>query len=239
MASPLLVFDLDGTLADTAPDLLATLDAVLPRHGFEAANGAVVREGVGHGARYLIEYALARQAAAAEEAAIEAIHRDFLDYYAEHVCVSSRLFPGTAELLDRFEAGGWSFAVCTNKPVGLSEPLLRKLGIAGRFRAIRGGDSFPYRKPHPGHLLDTIAAAGGAPDQAIMVGDSRTDLDAARAAGVPMIGVTFGYTTVPMADLKPDLLVESFDDVLPADAAELLARAQGSVARPSPASATP
>jgi len=239
MTAPLLVFDLDGTLADTAPDLLATLDAVLPRHGFRPANGAVVRDGVGHGARHLIEHALAQQGKTLDDASIDAIFRDFLAYYEDNICVGSRLFPGAADLLDRFAAEGWAFAICTNKPVKLSELLLQKLGVAERFAAIRGGDSFPYKKPHPAHLLDTIAAASGSPDAAIMVGDSKTDLDAARAARIPMIGVTFGYTTVKMEALRPDLLVESFDAILPADAARLLAPPAGEPARQPPATATP
>jgi phosphoglycolate phosphatase len=240
MPKPLLVFDLDGTLADTAPDLIATLDAVLPRHGFERPTAADFREGVGHGARALIEYALKVQGTEIDAPRLDAILADYLAYYEENICVGTGLFPGALDLLDRFEAKGWGFAVCTNKPERMSELLLSRLGVRERFAAIKGGDSFPYRKPDPAHLLDTITAAGGVRDEAILIGDSRTDLDTARNARVPFIGVTFGYTPVPMAALQPDLLAESFDAILPEAAARLLDKA-GRAARlaRSPAPAAP
>ncbi len=240
MPKPLLVFDLDGTLADTAPDLLATLDEVLPRHGFRGDIDADFREGIGHGARSLIEYALIRQGIRVDAAKLDQLYADFLGHYAANICVKTRLFPGAIALLDRFAKSGWAFAVCTNKPIRMSELLLERLGIAERFAAIKGGDSFPYKKPHPAHLLDTIAAASGAREQSVMVGDSRTDLDTARAADVPFIGVTFGYTPVPMAALRPDALVESFDAIIPAETALLLDSHSGAARpAPSPASAAP
>jgi phosphoglycolate phosphatase len=239
MTSPLLVFDLDGTLADTAPDLLATLDVVLPRHGFRGGFDADFREGIGHGARSLIEYALARQGVALDARRLDAIFADFLCHYEANICVKTRLFPGVLALLDRFERSGWAFAVCTNKPVRMSEILLEKLGVGKRFATIKGGDSFPHKKPDPAHLLDTIAAAEGSREKSIMVGDSRTDLDAARGAGVPIIGVTFGYTTIPMAELDPDLLVDTFDAIVPEAAAGLLGVRSDARGVPSPAPAAP
>jgi phosphoglycolate phosphatase len=237
MPAPLLVFDLDGTLADTAPDLLAALDWVLPRYGFRAATDEDFRNGIGQGALSLIEHAIACQGAAIDKPTLSAAFKEFLGYYEANICVGTQLFPGAAALLDRFEAAGWAFAVCTNKPAAMSELLLRKLGVAERFAAIKGGDSFAHRKPDPAHLLDTIVAASGAREHAIMVGDSRTDLDTARGAAVPMIGVTFGYTPVPMRDLGPDLLVESFDAIQPAAAESLLA--SRATARQAPAPAAP
>ncbi len=223
MHTPLLVFDLDGTLADSAPDLLATLDVVLPRNGFRIASDASLRNGIGHGARHLIEFALKRQGVAIDTPTIDAIHRDFLEYYEANISVGTRLYPGTLALLDRFAAAGWRFAVCTNKPERMSRLLLRDLGVLDRFAAICGGDTFAQKKPHPAHLLETIAAASGAPDAAVMVGDSRTDVDTARAAAIPCVGVTFGYTPVPMAELRPDLLLDSYDALKPEDGNELLA----------------
>jgi phosphoglycolate phosphatase len=216
MAPPLLVFDLDGTHVDSAPDLLATLDVILPRHGFAIASDPALRDGIGQGARHLIEFALRRHGISVTVATIDALHRDFLAHYEANICVGTRLYPGTLALLDRFAAAGWSFALCTNKPEGLSRRLLQELRVAGRFAAICGGDTFAHRKPDPRHLLDTIAAVSGRPDEAIMVGDSRTDLDTARAAGIRFVGVTFGYTPVPMAELRPDLLIDSYDALLPA-----------------------
>jgi phosphoglycolate phosphatase len=222
MDSPLLVFDLDGTLVDSAPDLIATLGAILPRFGFAADRDPSLRDGIGHGARHLIEYALHRQRAEVDTETLDAMHGAFIEHYEANICVETRLNPGLPDLLDRFAAAGWIFAVCTNKLEGLSRLVLRELGVEDRFVAVCGGDSFTHRKPDPAHLLDTVAAAGGRPDRAIMIGDSRTDLDTARAASVPVIGVTFGYTPVPMMELRPDLLIESFDDFGLRDADALL-----------------
>jgi phosphoglycolate phosphatase len=224
MVASLLVFDLDGTLVDSAPDLLATLDAVLPRYGFEPLADPTMRDGIGHGARHLIEFGLHRQRAEVDEATLERMHKDFLDHYESNICVESRLYPGVVALLDRFAAAGWRFAVCTNKLEGLSRHVLAALGIEARFAAIGGGDTFVTRKPHPAHLLQTIAAAGGSRTSSVMVGDSRPDVDTARSAGVPMIGVSYGYTPVPMAELGPDLLIDSFEDLTPAAAERLMSR---------------
>jgi phosphoglycolate phosphatase len=233
MADSLLVFDLDGTLVDSAPDLLATLDAILPHHGFKAPRDPRMREGIGHGARHLIEYALHQQQVTVDEPRLHAMHQDFLVYYEANICVESRLYPGAVALLDRFAAAGFTFAVCTNKLEGLSRQVLEALNVEDRFAAICGGDTFANRKPHPGHLLQTISAAGGAPHGAVMVGDSRADVDTARSARVPIIGVTYGYTPVPMADLAPDLLLDSFDDFTPSLVEALLRGAPRRSRRPA------
>jgi phosphoglycolate phosphatase len=231
MAAPLLVFDLDGTLVDSAPDLLATLQAVLARQGFRRDDDPSLRDGIGHGARHLIEYALHRQCAEVDGAQIDALHRDFLVHYEANICAGTRPYPGLIELLDRFAAAGWIFAVCTNKLEGLSRLLLSELGLERRFAAICGGDSFAARKPDPTHLMQTIAAASGTPDAAIMVGDSRTDLDTARSAGMPFVGVSFGYTPVPMAELGPDVLIDAYDELSLERAASLIDGASAPHAR--------
>ncbi|MYZ47453.1 phosphoglycolate phosphatase [Propylenella binzhouense] len=223
MPDSLLVFDLDGTLVDTAPDLLAALDAVLREHGFPPA-GPSARDGIGHGARHLIEVALHRQGTVASSALLDRMHADFLRHYSAHICDGSRPYPGALEALDALEAAGWRFAICTNKLEGLSRELLTTLGIAERFLAICGADTFEMRKPHPGHLLRTIARAGGDPDRAVMVGDSRTDVETARAAGIPFVGVSFGYTPVPMAELVPDLVIDRYDALTAGVLDGLLAR---------------
>lgn len=215
MQGPLLVFDLDGTLVDSAPDLLATLDAVLVQHGFPALADRNTRTGIGHGARYLIEYGLQRNGIVVDTPKLDRMHRDFLAYYEANICVESQLYPGTVALLDRFASAGWRLAVCTNKLECLSRQVLAALAIETRFAAICGGDTFANRKPHPGHLLHTVAVAGGLRERSIMVGDSATDLDTARAARVPFVGMTYGYTPVPMAELGPDLLLDSFDEMSP------------------------
>ncbi len=209
MRDSLIVFDLDGTLVDTAPDLLAALDAVLVAHGFPKADPSA-RDGIGHGARHLIEVALQKQDVVPSAALLDRMHAGFLDHYSEHICEGSRPYPGVLERLDALAVAGWDFAICTNKLEGLSRRLLDTLSLTARFRAICGADTFDVRKPHPGHLLRTVALAGGQPERAIMVGDSRTDVETARAAGIPVVGVSFGYTTVPMAELVPDLLLEDY-----------------------------
>jgi phosphoglycolate phosphatase len=222
MAESLLVFDLDGTLVDSAPDLLATLDAILPRHGFRPLCDRTLRDGIGHGARHLIQFALHRQRREADEATLDRMHRDFIEHYEANICVESRLYPGVEALLDRFASTGWSFAVCTNKLEFLSRQVLAALGIARRFAAIGGGDTFANRKPHPAHLLHTIASAFGSPQRSVMVGDSRPDLDVARAAGVPFVGVTFGYSPAPMAEMGPDILIDRYDALRPGDVEALI-----------------
>jgi phosphoglycolate phosphatase len=222
MPAPLLVFDLDGTLADTAPDLLATLRAVLAKYGYPTDPDPGLRDGIGHGARFLIEHALKKRGADVSSAILDAMHRDFLDHYESNICVETCLFPGVAELLQRFGAAGWNFAVCTNKPESFSRLLLEGLGLDRHFAAICGGDTFAFRKPHPAHLIGTIQAAGGRPEAAVMIGDSRTDADAARNAGIPFAGVTFGYTPTPMAELGPDLLLHSYDEFTISAARRLL-----------------
>jgi phosphoglycolate phosphatase len=238
MAAPLLVFDLDGTLVDTAPDLLATLDAVLPRHGFAAAADPDLRNAIGHGARRLIEEALSHQKVKLAEHALDALFRDFLIHYEANICLGSRLYPGVEALLERFAEAGWRFAVCTNKKERLSRLLLQALGVAERFSAICGGDTFGSCKPDPAHLFGAIAAAGGTPERTVMAGDSRTDRDTAERAGVAFVGVTFGYTTIPMADLRPDLLIEDFG-ALTVEAAERLLTHKGRAAPGALAASAP
>ena len=224
MAPPLLVFDLDGTLVDSATDLLATLDVVLTTHGFRKVDPASARNGIGYGARHLIEFGLQTQGKSVPAPQLDRMHRDFLDYYESHIADFTRPYHGAVELLDRFAAADWAFAICTNKVEALSRQVLAAIGFADRFAAVCGGDTFPTRKPHPGHVLRTIAAAGGSPATSIMVGDSSADVDAARAAGIPVIGVTFGYSPVPMASLAPDVLIHDFHDLSVTCAAALFAR---------------
>jgi phosphoglycolate phosphatase len=223
LPAPLIVFDLDGTLIDSAPDLLGTLAIVLDRHGFDAMPDPSLRAGIGHGARHLIEYSLHQQKIALEPRKLDRIHGDFLAHYEANIAVHTRPYPGLVAALDRLAAAGFVSAVCTNKPEGLSRRVLSELGLADRFAAICGGDTFASRKPDPRHLISTIAAAKASAERTIMVGDSRTDLDTARPAGVPFIGVSFGYTPVPMAELQPDLLIQSFSE-LTADAVLQLLR---------------
>ncbi len=218
----LMVFDLDGTLVDTAADLGASLDAALAVQGQPPSDLESARRWIGHGARQMIRNALTERKIAFDEAFVETMFRDFLVHYQANISRYSRPFPALLEALDRLAEAGWTFAVCSNKQERLCRQLLDELAMSDRFAAIAGGDTFGVSKPDPGHLLGTIEAAAGSRDLAIMVGDASTDVDAARAASIPVIGVTFGYTPVPMADLAPDILLESFTDLTPANADRLL-----------------
>jgi phosphoglycolate phosphatase len=210
---PLLVFDLDGTLADTAGDLVATLNAILQREGYSGIAAAEARAMVGGGARLLIQRGLSANGANVSDARLDELFVDFLAHYEDHIADETILFPGVFEALDRFETAGWAFAVCTNKIEYPSVLLLNALGIADRFKAICGKDTFAVSKPDGGAVLQTIARANGDHRRAIMVGDSKTDIDAARNAGIPVVAVDFGYTDQPVANFKPDRIISHFDEL--------------------------
>lgn len=211
--SPIVVFDLDGTLADTAPDLIATLNVILAREDLPPVPIENAREMIGAGARALVErgFEAARRELSPEKS--DALFRDFLAHYAENLSVETSLFPNVVAALDRLEERGFRLAVCTNKVEGLSRRLLADLGVTGRFAAICGRDTFPYSKPDARHLTLTIEAAGGDPRCAVMVGDSRTDISTAKAARIPVVAVTFGYTDTPVRELGPDIVIEDFADL--------------------------
>ena len=210
-----VVFDLDGTLVDTAPDLCAALNHALGTLGRPPVPPADVRHMVGLGARKLIERGLAASGDASPER-VESAVPAFLAYYADHIADGSRPFPGVEAALDALADAGCRLAICTNKPVGLSRALVTALGWDSRFAANLGFDSVPAPKPDPGHLFATIAAAGGDRAAAAFVGDSITDTDTARAAGIPVIAVSFGFADRPVAELGADRVIDHYDELLPA-----------------------
>jgi len=217
--SPLLVFDLDGTLADTAPDLVATLNFILAREGLHTIALPDARPMVGGGTRALIERGLAANAVEASGSRIDAMLADFMAHYEARIAENTVLFPGVTDALGRFEAAGFGCAVCTNKHEHASTLLLRALGVKTRFRAICGKDTFGVSKPDGEALLRTIARAGGDPDRALMIGDSKTDIDTARNAGVPVVAVNFGYSKEPIDSLAPDQVIGHYDELWNAVAA--------------------
>ena len=202
-----VVFDLDGTLVDTAPDLIAALNYVLDREGLPPVPLKSARNMIGAGARKLIERGLEVDGHAMSSADIDRLMKDFIAYYADHIADASRPFEGLETALDDLEAQGFRFAVCTNKLEWLSKLLLDKLDLSRRFAAICGADTFGVAKPDPTILRETVALAGGNLASAIMVGDAGPDVGVARRAGIPVIGVEFGYTDVPIPELKPDRLI--------------------------------
>jgi phosphoglycolate phosphatase len=219
-----VVFDLDGTLVDTAPDLINALNFILDREGLPPVPLQSARNMIGAGARKLIErgFELEGRAAGAED--ITRLTGDFIDYYAAHIADMSRPFEGVEGALDDLEALGYRFAVCTNKLEWLSKLLLDKLGLSPRFSAICGADTFGISKPDPAILQQTVARAGGGLSAAIMVGDAGPDIGVARRAGVPVIGVEFGYAEVPIAELKPDRLINHMRELPAAVEALILQR---------------
>ncbi|WP_026608163.1 HAD-IA family hydrolase [Methylocapsa acidiphila] len=210
---PLLVFDLDGTLADTACDLVATLNAILAGEGLSGLGFDEARAMVGAGARTLIQRGLAAHGVKVSDSRLDQLFEAFLAHYEQHIADATVLFPGVAEALDRFEAAGWAFAVCTNKIEYPSVLLLSALGVADRFRAICGKNTFAVSKPDGGALLKTIERAGGDRSRAVMVGDSKTDIDTARNANVPVVAVDFGYTDKPIGLFAPDRIISHYDEL--------------------------
>ena len=219
--APIVVFDLDGTLVDTAPDLISALNHVLDREGLPPIPLHAARNMIGAGARKMIERGLELEGRVMTVKDIDRLTADFIGYYAEHIADASRPFEGLESALDDLSASGCRLAVCTNKLEWLSKRLLDRLGLSPRFAAICGADTFGVSKPDPVILRQTIARAGGELASAIMVGDAGTDVGVARRAGVPVIGVTFGYTDVPIAELRPDRLIDHMSK-LPAAVHELV-----------------
>jgi phosphoglycolate phosphatase len=223
MSSPgIVVFDLDGTLVDTAPDLISALNYVLDREGMSPVPLQSARTMIGAGARRMIERALELEGRQVSTDDISRLTKDFIDYYAAHIANESRPFEGLESALDELAARGFRFAVCTNKLEFLSKLLLDELGLSPRFAAICGADTFGVSKPDPAILRQTVVRAGGQLSSAVMVGDAGPDVGVARRAGIPVIGVEFGYTEIPIAELKPDRLIGHMSE-LPA-AIESLAR---------------
>lgn len=214
--APILVFDLDGTLADTARDLIGTLNVLLAREGLPTVAPSAARSLVGAGARALIERGFALNGAPLPPERVDPLVQDFLAHYEAHIADESELFPGARAALERFSAAGFRLAVCTNKPERLARILLEKLDAADHFAAICGRGTFPMHKPDPRTLMLTIDAAGGDPRRALMVGDSKTDIDTARNAGAPVVAVDFGYTETPVSALSPDRVISHFDELWPA-----------------------
>ena len=204
LESATIVFDLDGTLVDTAPDLTNALNHALTLHGHRPVEAARVREAVGRGALAMIREALGA------EPDTQPILDDFLVHYEANIAAESRPFPGAVATLERLTARGARLAVCTNKRAHLANLLLEALGMHHHFAAIAGRDTFEMSKPDPGHLLGTIAASGGDRTQAVMVGDSAVDIQAAQGADIPSILVSFGYSPPPPEGPRPSAVIDGF-----------------------------
>lgn len=209
-----LVFDLDGTLVDTAPDLLRALNHVLDGAGSPAVAAAHIRPYISFGARRMIVEGLAAYGKSFGDDEIDRLFAQFLDHYGDNIAVESAPYPNVIEALDAAAGAGARLGVCTNKSEALSRALLTQLGLHDRFGAIVGRDTLDVYKPDPLHLTETIARAGGVTDRAVMIGDSPTDVATARAAGLPVVAVSFGYSEIPPESLGADVVIDDYVELM-------------------------
>ena len=217
-----VVFDLDGTLADTSADLIAAANACFRARGL----GDLLDPGADaltafHGGRAMLRLGYGRVGHPEAEALTEADYAPLLAHYGANICESSRLYPGAAEAVEALRSAGFATAICTNKPEGLARRLVADLGIAGLFDALIGADTLPVRKPDPAPYAAAVAGAGGSVARSLLVGDTATDRETARAAGVPCVLVTFGPEGTGIARLAPEALLDYYRD-LPALSARLI-----------------
>lgn len=220
MSKPIVVFDLDGTLAQTASDLLDSLNFCLKENGYKTANLNDLHQFLGQGGRVMIKRALNDQNV--EDALLDRMVAQFLKHYKAHIPGKTSYFPGVAQALLRLTQAGFLTAICTNKFEDAAKRIIAAIDPNNNYSAICGGDSFAWRKPDGRHILATIALAQGDARQAIMVGDSQADINAAKSANIPVIAVDFGYTDVPVAQLSPDYIISHFDDLTPELVGQLL-----------------
>lgn len=224
MPAPLAIFDLDGTLIDTAPDLIASLNHAIAPVGLAPYGVEDTKTLVGRGVRVMIERAFEHRDRSLDEDTFDACFERFSEHYRAGIPGESHPYPGIVAALDRLKSAGFDLAVCTNKRESFTMPLLDALDLTGYFTAITGGDTFAFRKPDPRHVLETIARASGDVANAVMVGDSSNDIDAGKGAGAATIAVTFGYADRPVADMAADRMISHFDELTPDLARAVIAR---------------
>ena len=212
-AKPLVVFDLDGTMINTAPDLIDSLNDTIALRDLAPVTFDDLTHLVGQGARVMIRRAFNLREVPVDDAEVERLLEHFLDHYLAHMPGKSEIYEGLGACFDRLEEAGMNLAVCTNKLEQLALPLLDRMQLTERFVAITCGDTFAVRKPDARHLLGTIERAGGDPAKSILIGDSVNDIMAAKNAGVGSVGVTFGYSDVPIADLQPTRIIGHFSEL--------------------------
>jgi len=218
-----IAFDLDGTLVDTAPDLLGSLNLILEEEGLPPAPENSSRRLVGHGAKALLQHGFDHARREWEDDHEKALIERFVNAYVQRITAESRPYPGVEEALDALSRSAAKLVVCTNKRTDLSIMVLEALGLSRRFEVIIGADLAPAPKPDPRHLLLAIRTVGGRADRALMVGDSRNDIEAARNAGVASVAVSFGYCDGPVEAFQADAVIKQFAE-LPGVASKLLRR---------------
>jgi phosphoglycolate phosphatase len=224
-----VIFDLDGTLVDSAPDLADALDTVLVEQGLAPAGLEGTRALIGHGIAALVRGALVQRGCEPGEAEFSAILERFLHIYGEQLSAKTQAYPGAAKVLAELRRAGWRLVVCTNKREAFSRKILEDLGLLSEFDVIAGPDTFGVAKPDPAHLTRTLLQG---PHLAIVVGDSAVDVAAARAAGLPVIAVAWGYARGPADELGADEVADSFEQV-PAMVEKLARSNQGTPPEPN------
>jgi len=209
-----IIFDLDGTLVDSARDLSSALNHVLRLANRPEMSLSQVRDMVGNGARALIIKGFSETGPLPEVDELNAIQNEFLDYYSKNITAKTIIFPGAMKVIETLAKMDIPLGLCTNKPHNLAEKLMVEIGLADYFSTIVGGDSFDYRKPDPRHLTSTLAMMKSEHKGAVMVGDSANDIIPAQKIGIPVICVSFGYSQTPVSDLNPDIIIDHYDDFL-------------------------
>ena len=211
-----LIFDLDGTFVDTAPDLINSLNHVISNQGLPQLPFENARACIGLGARKMISRGFEECSAPISEQQLDALFKEFLIYYEANIANESKIFPGALDSLNKFRDQGWIFAICTNKLEHLARKLLDALEVAKYFEVITGADTYSVGKPDPLPIRKTMIKMEARPENTIMVGDSGPDIEGAKNAGIPSIAVDFGYTPIPVSEFKPDQTISHFDDLWPA-----------------------
>jgi phosphoglycolate phosphatase len=224
LADATIVFDLDGTLVDTAPDLVRALNETMDLEGLPRAKLETVRLMVGQGARMLIERSAALHGVSFSGDRLDQLTNEFIGFYRADIARDSKPFPGALDAMDALAALGAKFAICTNKRTDLSIQLIDALGLGERFSAIVGADAVAQRKPHPDHYRAAVTRAGGVVRRSVMIGDTAADVGAARAAGAPVVVVGFGYCDIGAEKLGADVLIHRFSELAPACRRLLAAR---------------
>lgn len=213
LINPTIVFDLDGTIADTAADLIDAANVALAAEGLGQASADAISKSVGHGAIAMLQSAVASLGREADAEQLRRLSDTLVAHYEQNIAAKTRLYPGFASVAHALRFSGARLALCTNKRERLTLRLLSALGIGPLFDAVAGGDTFPFHKPDPRHILELVRLAGGEPSAAVMVGDSEADAGAARAARIPFIAAAFGFASAPAAALCADAVLHHFEEL--------------------------
>lgn len=208
---PAIIFDLDGTLADTAPDLIAALNHCLRPLNLPEIDRSTMNHLIGQGAMVMIQKALSHHNVSVTDEAVKGMHAEFLDHYERNIATHSKLFDGVLDTIENFKASGNAVCICTNKYEKLARRFLTEMRVTSLFDSITGGDTFAFRKPDGRHLVETARMAGAIPDASIMIGDSINDAQAAHDAGMKLVLVDFGYTDQSVTTMGADLIVSDFN----------------------------